>query len=389
MSGVVRLAPLRRGAPELARRWREPLFWLVVAVTGVEGQLQALTEHPGSDGARIRLAAVAAISTVALAVCRRHPLPALLTILGGMTLSLFDDPGTIVYAPALGVLLVGYFVGRRSSDRATLLAVVATAVVLTVGELADGGDPTIAPMVVPAAPIALGRAVRQREAAHAALRDRAAAEEAARRDGAAQALLDERARIAGELHDVVAHALSAMVVQAGAARVLVGRRPPAAAAAFASVERTGRDALFEIRSLLGVLRAAGDEQELAPQPTLEHLPQLLRRAGADGLAVELEVVGAPQPLGAGASLAAYRAAQEALRAARGGGARRARVTVVHEAGAVRVDVDDDGGDRDPLVVRERILLYGGELLTSRLRDPAADRAGWHRTSVRLPREAAA
>jgi signal transduction histidine kinase len=105
----------------------------------------------------------------------------------------------------------------------------------------------------------------------------------------------------------------------------------------------------------------------------------------------LETVGEPRALGAGASLTAYRATQEALRVAReDGGAREAVVTVAHEPTAVRVAVDDDGrGDRGPLAVRERVLLYGGELTVARVPDEAPERRGWHRTAVRLPRGAAA
>lgn len=396
VSGVVRQAPPRRGATELLRRAREPLFWLAVVAIGLEGQRQVLVDFEGSDGARIRLALAAAICTVALAVCRRYPLATLLTIAAGLFVSVFDDPQTTVYAPAFGIIFAGFALGRRSDDRIPLIGVAVAGTLLIGGEVLDGHESSVGSVVASVlltviAPVGLGRAVRERAATHDALRARAAVDEAARRDGAARALLDERARIAGELHDVVAHALSAMVVQAGAARVLAARDPGSAAGAFASVERTGRDALFEIRSLLGVLRSADDEQALEPQPTLEHLPQLLRRSASNGLAVRLETVGEPRALGAGASLTAYRATQEALRVAReDGGAREAVVTVAHEPTAVRVAVDDDGrGDRGPLAVRERVLLYGGELTVARVPDEAPERRGWHRTAVRLPRGAAA
>ena len=127
---------------------------------------------------------------------------------------------------------------------------------------------------------------------------------------------EERTRIAGELHDVVAHALSAMTVQAAAARRLTERDPEKAAVAFATVEHTGREALTELRRLLGVLRREDEELALAPQPSLAHIGGLASRVTSAGLPVALSISGEPRPLPAGVDLTAYRVVQEALGGAR-------------------------------------------------------------------------
>jgi signal transduction histidine kinase len=195
-------------------------------------------------------------------------------------------------------------------------------------------------------------------------------------------MLEERTRIAGELHDVVAHALSAMVVQASAARRLVPRDPERAQAAFASVEVTGRDALTEIRSLLGVLRREDEDLALAPQPSLAHVSSLVKRTAAAGLPVDLHVEGDARPLPAGIDLTAYRVLQAALGGAlEHGGAGRAEVTVRYGAERVEVEVFDDGsGDGDArllLGARERVALYGGDL-------ESGPSAGGHSVRARLP-----
>ena len=136
------------------------------------------------------------------------------------------------------------------------------------------------------------------------------------------------------------------------------------------MEQTGRDALAEIRRLLGVLRREDDELALAPQPTLAHVADLVRRARAAGLPVTLHIEGAATPLPAGADLTAYRVVQEALAGAmREGAAVGATVTVRYGAGAVDLEVVDDGAARPaPLGIAERVALYGGELSTAGSRD---------------------
>jgi signal transduction histidine kinase len=229
-----------------------------------------------------------------------------------------------------------------------------------------------------------GRLLDSRVRLSRALREKAelaASEEAAR---AENAMLDERARIAGELHDIIAHALSGMVVQGAAARRLVDTDPDRARDAFAAVEASGRDALGELRRLLGVLRREDEELALAPSPSLAHLDALVRRVTVSGLPVALEIDGAARPLPSGVDVTAYRVVQEALSAALElGGAGRATVRVEYRDGEVVVGVTDDGlrdiDDPRRLVgMRERVALFGGELVLSRPRD------GGHVLRARLP-----
>ena len=199
---------------------------------------------------------------------------------------------------------------------------------------------------------------------------------------AAAAAAEERARIANELHDVVAHAMSAMVVQAGGARRLAEKDPARARAAFAAVEETGREALTEIRRLLGVLRHQDDEIALAPQPSLRHLAALVRRVEAAGLPIDLRVDGAERPLPAGVDLTAYRLVQEALDGALNqGAAGSADVLVRYRPDGIDVEVLDDGAaaaQRTLAGVRERVSLYGGQVHAGRRRN------GGHAVRAKLP-----
>ena len=231
------------------------------------------------------------------------------------------------------------------------------------------------------APMLLGQMLVNRARLNRALGEKARRAEAERRQQADSAALEERTRIAGELHDVVAHALSAMTVQASAARRLSERDPALARDAFNTVENTGREALAELRRLLGVLRKEDEELALAPQPSLAHVDALARRAEAAGLPVRLSVSGAVRPLPAGVDLTAYRLVQEALGGARDAGpAGPADVRIEDGDADVRVDVADDGvpHGRRLLGMRERVAVYGGELAAA-----PEDGGGW-RVSARLP-----
>jgi signal transduction histidine kinase len=192
------------------------------------------------------------------------------------------------------------------------------------------------------------------------------------RDVAArEAVVAERARIARELHDVVAHSVSVMVVQAQAGPRLLAA-PESAGEAFRSIETTGRDALVELRRLLGVLRG-GDEQPAAtaPQPGLDRLQGLVEQVRAAGLRVDLRVEGEPVHLPAGIDLSAYRIVQEALtNTLKHAGRAEAEVIVRFEQSAVELEVLDNGTGPPPdpngsghglVGMRERVALYGGIL----------------------------
>jgi signal transduction histidine kinase len=211
------------------------------------------------------------------------------------------------------------------------------------------------------------------------------------------AVAEERGRIARELHDVVAHSVSVMVVQAGAARRSIAGNPDQATTALTQIEATGRQALAEMRRLLGLLRdRRGGAEALSPQPSLAHLDSLVVAAREAGLAVELTVEGEPRPLPAGIDLSAYRIVQEALtNSLKHAGPARATVRVCYGSRALEVQVWDDGrgrngrvaedgrpdGDGHGLIgMRERVALFGGEL------EVGPRPGGGFRVAVRLPLE---
>jgi signal transduction histidine kinase len=195
---------------------------------------------------------------------------------------------------------------------------------------------------------------------------------------AALAVQQERARIAQELHDVVTHNVSVMVVQAAAARRVLPTAPEKVAPALAAIESGGRAAMSELRHVMGLLSMSGDEpdqdgpEDLLPAPGLQRLPDLLERVRAAGTAVELTVDGAPGPLPPGIDLAAYRVVQEALtNTVKHAAGADVRVTIEHRPSAVRIRVADNGGTPDPsaragngrglIGLRERLGVYGGTL----------------------------
>jgi signal transduction histidine kinase len=212
------------------------------------------------------------------------------------------------------------------------------------------------------APWLAGRVVQRRRASEARMRHE--------RDAAEAAIVEERARIARELHDVVAHAISVIVLQARGGRRLLDSEPEETRGALDTIEHTGQQALVEMRRLVGLLREADGELDLAPQPTLARLDRLVEQVGAAGLPVELTVEGEPVELPPGVDLSAYRIVQEALtNALKHAGPARAQVRVRYDGDGLVVEVVDDGagsgngegGGFGLAGIRERVSVYGGEL----------------------------
>jgi signal transduction histidine kinase len=201
-------------------------------------------------------------------------------------------------------------------------------------------------------------------------RERAARAERDREERAERAVADERARIARELHDVVGHSVSVMTVQASAVRRLLKPEQEREREALLVVERTGREALAEMRRMVGVLRRPEEGPALAPQPSLEYLDRLVEQAREAGLPVELTVEGEAVKLPAGVDLTAYRLVQEGLtNAIKHARASRAEVLVRYADGQVEVSVSDNGsgdgggdsGGHGLVGMRERVTVYGGDL----------------------------
>jgi signal transduction histidine kinase len=221
-------------------------------------------------------------------------------------------------------------------------------------------------------PLLLGAAVRSLRNRGRALAAQAAELQREREENARRAVLDERVRIARELHDVVAHHVSVMGVHAGAARRMVTRRPERAQEALESIEASSRQALVELHRLLGFLRRDGQDDELAPQPDLAQLPRLIAEATGGQLAVALSVDGEPRPLPGTLELSAYRVIQEALTNVRKhSGGTAASVRVAYGRETLEIEVLDDGtsaaahspgGSGHGLIgMRERVRLHGGHL----------------------------
>lgn len=221
---------------------------------------------------------------------------------------------------------------------------------------------------------ALGRNRRLRADRMAALVERARRAELDRERSQREAAAEERARIARELHDVIAHSVSVMVRQAEGGRFVAATNPDAAATALATIADTGREALTDIRSMLGVLDGGSGPAALGPQPTVDDIPELVERVRASGQPVQLHVTGEPRPLGRSAHLAAYRLVQEALTnvVKHAGPDVAADVALTWDTDVLRLEVTDQGAPfratdgmspdgRGLVGMRERLQLVGGTL----------------------------
>jgi signal transduction histidine kinase len=315
------------------------------------------------------------LAPIALALCAllflrvRAPLVALAGGLAGsaltnvVTTSGTDDPIVVVIV----LLVLVYSVGAHTTGTAAWLggALVLVAVLAALAQDSDEADVGgfIFFLLVIGGPWVAGRAIQHRR-----LREDVLIVE--REERARAAVGEERARIARELHDVVSHAISVVVLQARGGRKALVDRPEEARGAFDEIERTSSQALAEMRRLLGMLRAEDEQIALAPQPSLAHLEALVANVREAGLPVELRVEGEPVELPPGVDLSAYRIVQEALtNALKHAGPAQARVLVRYDAGGVEVEVADDGtgsangagGGHGLVGMQERVAVYGGEL----------------------------
>jgi signal transduction histidine kinase len=241
---------------------------------------------------------------------------------------------------------------------------------------------------------ALGAAIGSGRRRAAELLDRTVALERQREENARRAVFDERVRIARELHDVVAHHVSVMGVQAGAARVVMGRDPSKAVGALASIEASSRQAVAELHRLLGFLRQADDPDDLAAHPGVSQLPSLAESMTDSHLAIALEVEGEERPLPPTVDLSAYRIVQEALtNTLKHAQASRADVHLRYWPDELEIEIVDNGrangapatssGGLGLVGMRERAALHGGQLTAGRTAD------GGFAVRVRLPTPAGA
>ena len=340
------------------------------------------------------LFSVLAVLMVVPVIFRRgHPVTvfAIVTAVGAVVVVLPNSKPT---AADLAILILLYTVAAYRSRRVSLPALAICLTGSVVGALmwipGLGGSVLASILFFGPAAISwvLGDSMRYRRAYLLALEDRAARLEAERDAQAQVAAAAERARIARELHDVIAHNVSVMVVQADGAGYALQREPERTRQALAAISQTGRDALTEMRRLLGVLRDGDEGAHLAPQPGLGELRELIDQARSAGMSVSLTVDGEPRPLPEGAELAAYRVVQESLTNTRkhAGLAVAASVTLCFQRDCLILQVTDNGrgaaaagGAGHGLAgMRERIAMYGGTMQAGPLPD------GGFQVTARLP-----
>jgi signal transduction histidine kinase len=271
------------------------------------------------------------------------------------------------------IIIAGYSVGAYSPYRYESLAVL-VGVAIYVAKYAGDSAPQLPGWAFPFLLLLplwmVGVTVRSlRERVDASV-ERATRLEREAELATQQALSEERSRIARELHDVVAHSVSVMVVQAGAARQVLLSSPDEARESLLAVESTGREAMAELRNFLGVLND-DDAPALAPQPGIEQIGSLVQRVRDAGLPVQMHVAGEVRPLAVGVDLTAYRVVQEALtNALRHSGLAPTEVMLDYRETELKVEVLDDGESPTPSTagagrglagMRDRVALYGGTL----------------------------
>ena len=370
----------------MAHRWRPPVGEVVLAAAfAVVGVL--LTVGLVSDDGVAAALAVTVAHSAPLAWRRRHP-EAVLALMG-LTAAVAASGGWPVVILGPAVLAGVHGLGTtRDRDRALPVLGITVAVMAAVVVASGMSAETVVTNAVGLG-VAWWLGDRQRGASQRAERAEREAEVRAR-----QAVADERLRIARELHDVVAHALSVIAVQAGTGRVVLDGDPETARSSLMSIESESRSALGEMRRLLDVLRAddEGRSGPLTPSPGLDDLETLVVATVRTGLPVEVRIEGERGPRPAGAELAAYRIVQEALtNVRRHASATRAEVRLCWRPDAIDLEVLDDGrgtgtvGTRDGGVggngvvgMREWAALYGGTL-------EAGDRpGGGYRVAAHIP-----
>ncbi len=362
-------------------------FPLVLAAAAVTEVATAGVDAPWP------IAAVFALGTaLPLLWRRRAPVVVLAVVLSSLAIpDATHGIANEASVPFIGVLVATYASGAYTDRRSGRIAAGVIAVVLlflavSIGENVAGDALFIGGILY--AVWGAATIVRSRQELATALAARTVELEHEREEKAQLAVVEERARIARELHDVVAHTLSIMVVQAGAERRALGAARPETSEVLATIEATGRTAMAEMRRLLGMLRRSDDELALAPQPSLAHLDELVAQVREAGMPVDLRIEGEPRPVAPGVDLSAYRIVQEALtNALKHAGPARARVTVRYGDDELDIEIADDGarapaaapaGGHGLVGMRERVALFGGDLATGRRR------GGGYAVRARLP-----
>lgn len=314
------------------------------------------------------------LQTLALVLRRRYPVVVLVVIFGALAgqIIILPEHGDLsaTFGPLVALYTVGEQLERRVSLSLALVAgAVAAALMLWHRGLPAGLQALIQTQLAFFISWFVGDAVRTRRLYLRALEDKAGQLERERADHARRAILEERERIARELHDAVTHHVSVIVIQAGGALRALDRRPEDARSALAAIDDTGRKALTDMRRMLGVL---GEVPAQDPQPGLDRLGDLLEEVRSAGLAVELSIQGDRRQLDPGLELSAYRIVQEGLtNSLKHAGGGRAHVTVRYATRSLDITIDDERGSQLPadmepehngrglVGMRERVAMFRG------------------------------
>jgi signal transduction histidine kinase len=376
----------------LLRDWRL-LDRLLVAVLVFAGWVNVITASDRQGSVVLNLLVITAMG---LSLLWRRDRPFVPVVVCGIGMPLaaavLTAPPYIFVSIAM-IATASYSAGahleRRLALRGLALVVLSLGTVVLIFDPSDWFFPIT---IFGIAPWLAGRAMRNQTLLARGLAEKAELAEHAREEAERRAIVSERSRIARELHDVLAHNLSVMVVQAGGARRIVDKRPDQATQVADLIERTGREALAELRQLFGPVRH-GDGEDLQGPVGIDRVEELAARARAAGLSVHVHVEGDRVRLPTGVDLTAYRVVQEALtNTLKHGGRAQASVTVSYEPNEIVLSIEDDGvgtgGSRDELGelggghglvgMRERVELYGGLLQAGSRPD------GGFAVRVRLP-----
>jgi signal transduction histidine kinase len=394
--------PARAGVDERRPRgWRSFAFDVALALLATGFELASVVDAPGR--ASVPAIVLAAVAGGALVLRRSAPLAVLATTLaaGVAVVALGEEPAGVAGLIAL------YTTAAMCERRVSLTALVPTAAIAASGSAATADTEgrtasasfgaTVAVLLVIGV-WALGAYAQTRQRYARALEERAADAEREREQLARIAVHEERASIARELHDIVAHSVSVMLVGVRGARDVLRTSPDVADDTLARVEASGEQSLAELRRILALLRGPEHGAESRPQPSLAELEELVASFRDAGLPVRLEVVGEPRPLPGGVELSVYRIVQEALtNVLKHTHATRVTVTLTFRGSRLELEVVDDGtppesaaaeqsaneraapvGGHGLVGMRERVAVLGGELETGRRA------GGGFRVAARLP-----
>jgi len=382
---------VKRLWPFARRYWFDALL-LAMAGIGVTGAVLGREHIDGPEGPLWFDILAILVIVLPLLARRRFPFGAPAAMGVAAALTSFVDTTVVPYdgvtflVGCAALFLVGSLRDRAQAVAGFAVAEGVLAVVLHNHPTLGVGDFVVASIIFAIVwTIAFGVGRKSVEADEA--KERANRAEREREERARVAVAEERARIARELHDVVGHSVSVMTVQASGVRRLLRPDQEREREALLVVERTGREALAEMRRMVGVLRRPEEAPALAPQPSLDHLSRLVEQAREAGLPVELRIEGEATQLPAGVDLTAYRLVQEGLtNVVKHAQATRAEVLVNYGDGYLEVTVNDngqgvgngDGGGHGLVGMRERVSVYGGEL------DAGPQTGGGYRLRAKLP-----